>query len=765
MAISDEEKVDLLWKKFIYGVSKTETPDNKSPSNEIRPSPTIAYGNQIWINAKDIPATPPAASTEFVQVKTVTGEGATPLTMITDSSDAKAWRAFDNAVAIEDWIPFSFGPAYALKLWLGDPAVVDPAPTMLFLDGSGNSDEYFFDYKAGIIYFIGDNLPVGAASQLYIEGYRYIGPMDVSVFEGGGGGGSDCGNEIALCEPTDGDLTDPAISGTSLGVTFNKGVAVALAVETTVTDAIDGLNEIVGMLLPDPPPAFPSTPLDFTSIGNDPRLAASVTDNSTESTIAAGDSVARTTGDANSQVIAISGPGKIGNLSASLNELGTLVDLGQIPFDITDNAGTDTSLVVTNNIWYPTDTPGFWQAFDCHLSILEGLIPIGVNKAEIVHSQAGDTEKFFVQDDFLDNPTINLETVNIADTIGTKTRSSGVIHYAQGAEIAIQNIGLGNISGETYYGGDPLALVVSGSFALTRGTSTNPFTNTTKNWLSLGKSLPLDRQWLANESQNDLPVEFNQNDCTKLFQFNLGVTNVNGITSTNINKNILYLAGTPQGVVLEDSIPVIGILGSSGNGTRTKFSLPTDQPGGLTDFWDSDQTPQNHHATIVAGRLAHDQTDYSAYHPLSDNNGSQPNLDLSSRDGKQYATFKFVATGVSNFDIDIEGQITACYVQLVGITDDYSSTQWWSMMLAAETFGIPGDQTVSYPDANGSLGCATSSTVMPEGAVTGRYNCTFGLANSSDAAAVAEGSQIYVRFVLQTGDYVDSLRFVDPSTT
>ena len=281
----------------------------------------------------------------------------------------------------------------------------------------------------------------------------------------------------------------------------------------------------------------------------------------------------------------------------------------------------------------------------------------------------------------------------------------------------------------------------------------------------MGKTLPLDKQWLANESQNDLTIAFDQNNCTKLFQFDFGITNVNGTTSANINKNILYFAGTPQGVVVEKSIPVVGILGSSGNGIRTRFALASDEPIGTANLWDSDQIPDNHHATVVAGRLTHDQTDYSTYFPSADANGSQPNLNLAGRAGKQYATFKFAATGVSNFDIDIEGQITACYIQLLGITDQYSSTNWWSMMIPAETFGIPGDQTGSFTDANGSLGCATSSTVMPTGTVSGKYNCTFGLANSSDAAAVAQGSVIYVRFVLQTGDHVDSLRFVDPSVT
>ena len=141
MAISDEEKVDLLWKKFIYGVSKTETPGNKSPSNETIPSPIVALGNEIWINARDIPTIPPTATTSDIEVKTKDGDGAVQLVMITDSSTAKAWRAFDTdgTTPLDNWIPFSLGSGYALKLWSGDPSVATPSATMLFIDGSGNT--------------------------------------------------------------------------------------------------------------------------------------------------------------------------------------------------------------------------------------------------------------------------------------------------------------------------------------------------------------------------------------------------------------------------------------------------------------------------------------------------------------------------------------------------------------------------------------------------------------------------------------------------
>ena len=41
MSISDDQKLDYLWKKLGYGVSKTDTRLNKGASNESIPSPLL----------------------------------------------------------------------------------------------------------------------------------------------------------------------------------------------------------------------------------------------------------------------------------------------------------------------------------------------------------------------------------------------------------------------------------------------------------------------------------------------------------------------------------------------------------------------------------------------------------------------------------------------------------------------------------------------------------------------------------------------------
>ncbi len=784
MAISDEEKVDLLWKKFIYGVSKTETPGNKSPSNETIPSPIVALGNEIWINARDIPTIPPTATTSDIEVKTKDGDGAVQLVMITDSSTAKAWRAFDTdgTTPLDNWIPFSLGSGYALKLWSGDPSVATPSATMLFIDGSGNNDEYFFDQKAGVLYFIGANIPAGWSGGLYIEGYRYVGPSDIADLAGGGGGGgggSSCGNAIALCAPTNGNLTDGLLNGVILGVDFTQPPAVALTEATTVTDAIDLINETMGLLLPANPPVFPgSQALTFSSIGNVPYLSQGVTDYSDEpptsaNKVVAGDPVVRVITGTNvlSNTITSCGPGNTGTLTATLNKTtATEAAIGTpVTFDDQDNA-TDPNdnsiqLIVVNNVWYPVQTPGFWQAFDTSLSINYNNLSPGIHKATIEHTSGTELHGFFVFDDFISNPDIDASEMTISSVTPNTVYSSGVPHFGQGAKVILDGIKLSNMVGKTYYGGDFLTVSISNTFGY--GSNANPIlASIDYSHTDFGKPPELsETDWQTPEELgNGVDIPLSNTDSIKTFRLQMTVTNVNATESIQLSPIFLYANGNPVDAITEDGIPVVGYIGAT-NGDRVKFSGTvagaSEQPVALyssadSDFsWSSASTFQNLlYASVVGGQISHDITNYQPYYPAG------PNYSSSDRQtNSQYITFRFTGTGISNFDIDIKGQLKKCFIKLEGITDQYSSTKWWSMNIPAEA-GIPGD-VAGLPNVSGTLGCASSNTVMPPASsVDGRFNCTFGLANSTNAT----DNGILIRFVLDPGDYIERLRFVNPSS-
>ena len=182
MAINQNEIVDLLYKKLAYGVAKTNTELERSPTEENIPSPVSSFGNYIWISASSIPATPPASSNVIVERYQRVDDPTThiELTRNTEVSNNRSWMAKDgNNDALRNWIPPVFGSGYSIKVWAGNPLT---GGTRLYPKGSGNNDEFYFDYDSGTLNFIGNTVPVDAFTKIYIEGYRYTGSTDIGSF-------------------------------------------------------------------------------------------------------------------------------------------------------------------------------------------------------------------------------------------------------------------------------------------------------------------------------------------------------------------------------------------------------------------------------------------------------------------------------------------------------------------------------------------------------------------------------------------------------
>jgi hypothetical protein len=177
MAVSDTQKVDYLWKKLGYGVAKTETNSNKLAPNESISSPLILRGDKVWKQADTIPATMPASSAGVVTVYPTNSPVQT-----TEDNTASASRTWKTGST--DWIPPEIGSTYQVKVYIhttGDAAGASGGD-QVFAVGSGNNDEWFFDYQAGVLNFIGTNLPNGinfSGKSVYISGARYTGSFGV----------------------------------------------------------------------------------------------------------------------------------------------------------------------------------------------------------------------------------------------------------------------------------------------------------------------------------------------------------------------------------------------------------------------------------------------------------------------------------------------------------------------------------------------------------------------------------------------------------
>jgi hypothetical protein len=188
MAISDSQKVDYLWKKIGYSATKSD--NVKQGFEEAIPSPLQIRGDKVMTDSGSIPATIPGANTSILTVYTTS----LPYECAVDGTTATPNRSWKTTLT--DWISPEFGSTYQVKVWVNlssSAGNASTAGTSLSAGGSGNNDEWFFDYQAGLLHFIGTNLPNGVSftgKSVYISGARYTGGFGVSAPGGGGSVGN-----------------------------------------------------------------------------------------------------------------------------------------------------------------------------------------------------------------------------------------------------------------------------------------------------------------------------------------------------------------------------------------------------------------------------------------------------------------------------------------------------------------------------------------------------------------------------------------------
>ena len=185
-SFNESQKIDYLWKKVGYGVTKTAEPASKEAFNESIASPLLYRGDLIWTQSGDIPASPPANTTALVQVyKDGGGAGYSPAVQCTEdltAPDNQTWKTNST-----NWIPTQFGDNYLVQVYAGPTGLSNPqtAGTKLFGAGSGSDDTWFFDYQSGVLNFNGATIPTaigtGTANTIYIVGYRYVGEFGVDT--------------------------------------------------------------------------------------------------------------------------------------------------------------------------------------------------------------------------------------------------------------------------------------------------------------------------------------------------------------------------------------------------------------------------------------------------------------------------------------------------------------------------------------------------------------------------------------------------------
>ena len=179
MTIPVSQAIDLLVKK-LDGVAKTDTPVNKSPSNESIPSPALNRGDTCWTQADQIPATA-VAVTNLIQANTNT----TAIECTADTTCVPIGGIYPTwLTSITEWVPPEFGPTYTVQAYVGPSGAANiiATGTLISSAGQGGVGDWFFDYQAGLLNFIGETIPASLTSGnvVYITGFNYIGLTGVT---------------------------------------------------------------------------------------------------------------------------------------------------------------------------------------------------------------------------------------------------------------------------------------------------------------------------------------------------------------------------------------------------------------------------------------------------------------------------------------------------------------------------------------------------------------------------------------------------------
>ena len=201
MALVDSTKVDYLWKKLGYGLTKTAPPANKEAFNESIPSPLLMRGDKVWQNSGSITSVIPASNTSIITVYSDELGSTVETTEDLTAPDNRTWKT-----GLTDWIPTEFGSTYLVKVYVDTAGASNPQSTgtQLFQSGSGDNDEWFFDYQSGVLNFNGTNIPsqidTGVTGKsIYIVGARYTGPFGV--------GSSNAVGNLTIVDTTIGTVT------------------------------------------------------------------------------------------------------------------------------------------------------------------------------------------------------------------------------------------------------------------------------------------------------------------------------------------------------------------------------------------------------------------------------------------------------------------------------------------------------------------------------------------------------------------------------
>lgn len=519
--------------------------------------------------------------------------------------------------------------------------------------------------------------------------------------------------------------------------------------------------------------------------GSSPKLASGFTDLTGGTSLSAGNNVDlsnNTSGQLETSVISTYAyDADAGTLTALVNGSAD----GAVTFTNADNAGTYTSLVVTDEEDYNllnssgSSTsfnssiyhPGLYTGFKAKISKAANAISAGVNSFQLSHDVTGDTNTVeFVKDNITSVPTVTAGTVS-ENSAGTYRYVSGIPYYNSGSpSLTISGITVDSFIGQAYRDTTSVVNVTSGSNL--EGTSQNSIGNQNYTYAQIDGTSSFLTGSIPNANTGngtpytlgDLTVNITTSNVRTVENIRHRTNNIYGASSYQTPSEIIQVHTASQSGISEIAIDVSNSLGSTYTDDAVRIfdfsAATTDNPTipAATNFYTNNLYTEatdpgvagTKEATIRLGQIEHNVNDYSTgYLPTGP--------DRSGDTGTQYITIAFRRTVVANFNLNITSTtgVSGVWIAAPGTTIDNTSTinGWLDCGTQYGGAGVPGANTGN--GGNGSNGCASTGgdIIANNTALSGSYTMTLGTENLTNAT----NNVALVRIALSSNQKITAL--------
>ena len=529
------------------------------------------------------------------------------------------------------------------------------------------------------------------------------------------------------------------------------------------------------------------------SVGSNPYLAGSFTDNTGGAVAGAGSSISRTvaTGTtavstattttyaytANSGILSarVNG-GYVGNINLAASNSPTVSGNTGIAvlsdYWLLDATGTST--VFASSIY----SPGRYYGFTANVTRTGGSLVPGLHSYQLYHSTTGSTNKIeFVKDDVTAVPTVSIGNLSIK-AAGTYRYISGIPYFNTGSPtLWLVNTTISSFIGQTYNNTSNVVFVGTGTKQ--EGTSSDVITATNYTYSTIsnssvalvnGSGYPIAGTGnVSAYTIGNLTVPVTSGSIRSIANLSIGATNVNG-TSAGSQNNYTRIAvhTAAQSGISEIAITANASLGDgtyTDTGIRsTWFTSNTTQTPAYapaTNFYTTSVYSESSdpgvagtkEATIRLGVLKYDVNNYSSgYLPAGP--------DRSADTGMQYMTFAFRRRVVASFSINIVAPsgVANVWIAAPGSTLDSTSglNGWLHCGTAYAGSGKPGSNTGTGGNGSDGVANTTGDRIQSNVAVSGNYRMTLGTENLTNAT----NNICLVRIALVSGQTVTTLGIV-----